>query len=175
MRRNYDTGYYRDLLAKVRERLPEAALGSDIIVGFPGETDSAFESSLEFFAATPLTYFHVFPYSKRRGTPAAEFSNALPAAVIKARARRMRELGVRKKDAFCRAFLGRSLAVLTEGKSTEPNGERRGFTRNYLPVRIVSGNAPVNQEISVTLRDYARGSLIGSAAAALAGAQRAQA
>jgi threonylcarbamoyladenosine tRNA methylthiotransferase MtaB len=175
MRRNYDTAYYRDLLSKVRERLPDAALGSDIIVGFPGETDTAFESSLEFFAATPLTYFHVFPYSKRRGTPAAEFSDALPAAVIKARARRMRELGARKKDVFCRAFLGNTLSVLTEGQSAEPSGERRGFTRNYLPVRIVSGDVPVNQEISVTLYDYAKGLLIGSAATALAVAQRAQA
>ena len=63
MRRNYDGAYYRELLMKVRERLPDAALGSDIIVGFPGETDGAFDRSLEFFAALPLTYFHVFPYS----------------------------------------------------------------------------------------------------------------
>ena len=60
MRRNYDGAYYRELLMKVRERLPDAALGSDIIVGFPGETDGAFDRSLEFFAALPLTYFHVF-------------------------------------------------------------------------------------------------------------------
>jgi threonylcarbamoyladenosine tRNA methylthiotransferase MtaB len=58
-------------LTKVRERLPDAALGSDIIVGFPGETEQTFEKSLEFFAVLPLTYFHVFPYSSRRGTVAA--------------------------------------------------------------------------------------------------------
>ena len=68
MRRNYDTNYYRDLLARVRERLPEAALGSDIIVGFPGESDAQFDGSLEYFESLPLTYFHVFPYSSRRGT-----------------------------------------------------------------------------------------------------------
>src|SRR5262249_51490096 len=71
MRRNYDMAYYRDLLARVRERLPEAALGSDIIVGFPGEDEAAFEKSLAYFASLPLTYFHVFPYSSRRRTAAA--------------------------------------------------------------------------------------------------------
>src|SRR5437773_1412838 len=112
MRRNYDRAYYRDLLQGVRHRLPEAALGSDIIVGFPGETDAQFDSSLEYFASLPLTYFHVFPYSMRRGTVAATLANHIGGSVKKARGRRMRELGAQKKMAFCASFIGRRVSVL---------------------------------------------------------------
>ena len=122
MRRNYDTAYYRDLLARVRERLPEAALGSDIIVGFPGESPAQFESSLEYFDSLPLTYFHVFPYSARRGTAATALLNSVPAAEKKLRAQRMRELGARKKQEFCAGFAGRQVAVLDRGENRQ--GER---------------------------------------------------
>src|SRR5262245_18944191 len=105
MRRNYDSADYRDLLQRVRERLPDAALGSDIIVGFPGESESQFEGSLEFFASLSLTYFHVFPFSTRRGTPAASMSDPVPGHIKKSRARRMRELGGQKKRDFCTSFI----------------------------------------------------------------------
>lgn len=161
MRRNYDTGYYRELLSKVRERLPDAALGSDIIVGFPGESDAAFEASVEFFEHLPLTYFHVFPYSKRRGTVAAALPNAVPADVIKARARRLRALGARKKEQFYRSFIGATVSVLIEEKIEKQTGARRGFSRNYLPVSVTSGRELGNREIDVQLDEYADGLLIG--------------
>src|SRR5687767_62177 len=107
MRRNYDTGYYRELLIKVRERLPDAALGSDIIVGFPGETDVAFDRSMRFFDSLPLTYFHVFPYSSRRRTIAASLPDQLPVHSKKERSRKMRELGAKKKEGFSLRFCGR--------------------------------------------------------------------
>src|SRR4051794_33282500 len=93
MRRNYDTSYYRDLVVMAREMLPDAALGSDIIVGFPGETESDFTHQMEYFDSLPLTYFHVFPYSIRSGTPAAVLPGQVPAVVKKERAKKMRELG----------------------------------------------------------------------------------
>jgi threonylcarbamoyladenosine tRNA methylthiotransferase MtaB len=159
MRRNYDTAYYRELLSRVRERLPDAALGSDIIVGFPGETDARFDSALEYFAALPLTYFHVFPYSERRGTAAAALTGSIPAAVKKRRARRMRELGAQKHREFCSGFLGRTVAVLVEEKTDKVTGACRGFSRNYLPVTLSGGAA--NQEISVRLERMQNGRLIG--------------
>lgn len=161
MRRNYDARYYHDLLFRVRDRLPDAALGSDIIVGFPGETDAVFQRSLEFFAALPLTYFHVFPYSKRRGTPAASLSHALPAPVIKSRARQMRALGARKKEQFCRSFLGRAVSVLVEEKIEKQTGARRGFSRNYLPVSVMSDDDLGNREVDVELVGYRNGMLTG--------------
>jgi threonylcarbamoyladenosine tRNA methylthiotransferase MtaB len=160
MRRNYDTGFYRELVERVRTRLPEAALGSDIIVGFPGETDAQFEKSLEYFSSLPLTYFHVFPYSSRRGTVAASLPDALAPAVKKERARRMRELGTRKKAEFCASFVGRRVAVLIEEKVEKQSGLRRGFTRNYLPVAI--DGAVVNREIDVRLDGYRDGWLNGA-------------
>ena len=161
MRRNYDTGYYRDLMLRVRERLPDAALGSDIIVGFPGETDAQFESSLEFFASVPLTYFHVFPYSSRRGTVAASLPDMVPGAVKKARARRMRELGARKKYGFCSRFVGRSVDVLVEEKTDKASGLHRGFSRNYLPVAVAGESALPNRELEVRIDGFRNGWLTG--------------
>jgi threonylcarbamoyladenosine tRNA methylthiotransferase MtaB len=159
MRRNYDTVYYRELLTKVRARLPDAALGSDIIVGFPGETDALFQSSLEYFASLPLTYFHVFPYSERRGTLAATLPGHVPAAVKKSRARSMRELGAQKNREFCCGFLGRMAKVLVEEKLDKATGFCRGFTANYLPVSIANGAA--NEELSVRLERLENGRLFG--------------
>ena len=162
MRRNYDGAYYRELLMKVRERLPDAALGSDIIVGFPGETDGAFGRSLELFAALPLTYFHVFPYSSRRGTVAASLPDHVGSEVKKTRARRMRELGAMKKRDFCVRFRGQKLSVLIEEKIDRATGLRRGFSRNYLPVLVPAGGTLVNREIEVEVEGFEGGWLRGT-------------
>ena len=162
MRRNYDGAYYRELLMKVRERLPDAALGSDIIVGFPGETDGAFDRSLEFFAALPLTYFHVFPYSSRRGTVAASLPDHVGSEVKKTRARRMRELGAMKKRDFCVRFRGQKLSVLIEEKIDRATGLRRGFSRNYLPVLVPADGTLVNREIEVEVEGFEGGWLRGT-------------
>jgi threonylcarbamoyladenosine tRNA methylthiotransferase MtaB len=163
MRRNYDTAYYRALLDRVREHLPEAALGSDIIVGFPGETDEQFESSLEFFATLPLTYFHVFPYSSRRATIAASLPDSVPASTKKTRARRMRELGGKKKNDFYAGFLGQRVSVLVETKVDKTSGLSRGFSRNYLPIAVAAAGDLANQEIEVRIGDIRNGWLTGEA------------
>jgi threonylcarbamoyladenosine tRNA methylthiotransferase MtaB len=162
MRRNYDRAYYRELLMKVRERLPDAALGSDIIVGFPGETDGAFDRELEFFASLPLTYFHVFPYSSRRGTIADSLPEQVDGHVKKARARRMRELGAMKKRDFCLRFPGRRVSVLVEEKIDRATGRQRGFSRNYLPVVVADCGNLVNQEIEVEIDGFEEGWLQGT-------------
>jgi threonylcarbamoyladenosine tRNA methylthiotransferase MtaB len=161
MRRNYDTAYYRELLAKVRERLPDAALGSDIIVGFPGESDEAFERSMEFFASLPLTYFHVFPFSIRRGTPAASLPDPVPVQVKKVRAKRMRDLGARKKRNFSSSFLGRRVAVIVEKKVDKATGLHRGMSRNYLPVMVSGAGDWINRETDVVLERLENGWLMG--------------
>ena len=161
MRRNYDRSYYRELLARVRDRLPRAALGSDIIVGFPGESDEQFDSSMAYFESLPLTYFHVFPYSPRRGTAAAALPDSLPVHVRKLRGRRMRELGARKKQAFLSSFLGQRVSVLVEDKIGRVNGMRRGFTPNYLPVSVKVGAELANREVAVSLTGICKGWLTG--------------
>lgn len=164
MRRNYDTAYYRDLVVRLREMLPDAALGTDIIVGFPGETEAEFERALTFFDSLPLTYFHVFPYSVRSGTPAAALPDQVPQEVKKARGRRMRELGAQKRRDFYRGFIGRRVAVLVEQAVEGRSGARKGHSRNYLPVLIHTGDASVNREVEVLLDgmkgDWLQGSIV---------------
>jgi threonylcarbamoyladenosine tRNA methylthiotransferase MtaB len=161
MRRNYDTAYYRDLVARCRDRLPDAALGTDIIVGFPGETETDFERSYEYFASLPLTYFHVFPYSVRRGTAAAVDSGQVAPRVRKGRSERMRTLGREKKMEFYRSFIGRRVSVLIE--SAKPGGFHRGYSRNYLPVEFACGGATFHREVEVKIEGLRDGVLHGAA------------
>jgi threonylcarbamoyladenosine tRNA methylthiotransferase MtaB len=162
MRRNYDSAYYRDLVIRVREKLPDSALGSDIIVGFPDESDDDFERAREFFSSLPLTYFHVFPFSVRRGTAAARMPNPVADHVKKDRCRRMRELGAAKKQQFCERFRGRTMPVLIEAKKDRLTGGHKGFSRNYLPVTVVGGGHLINREVAVQLETFEGGSLIGT-------------
>jgi threonylcarbamoyladenosine tRNA methylthiotransferase MtaB len=142
--------------------LPDAALGSDIIVGFPGETDEAFDCSLEFFAGLPLTYFHVFPYSSRRGTMAVSLPDHVGGQVKKTRARKMRELGAMKKKDFCLRFRGRRASILVEEKIDRATGLRGGFSRNYLPVLVSGAGNLVNREIEVEIESFEDGRLKGT-------------
>jgi threonylcarbamoyladenosine tRNA methylthiotransferase MtaB len=169
MRRNYDTAYYREVILKAREKLPDAALGTDIIVGFPGETDDDFQRSVEVFDALPLTYFHVFPYSARTGTVAAGLSDQVTPAVKKERARRMRELGMKKKREFYRRFVGRRVSVLLEQAVDKTTGAHKGYSRNYLPVLVHASEDHVNCEVNVRLEKYEGGWLRGRVVEALRG------
>lgn len=164
MRRNYDTAAYRDIVVKARERLPDASLGSDIIVGFPGETEEEFHRSLEFFDSLPLTYFHVFPYSSRRGTPAASRPDPVPPAAKKERAKKMRALGTRKKSGFYQKFVGEELAVLLEEAVEKEGGVHRGYSRNYLPVVVPAERDQINREVKVAVESLENGRLKGRVA-----------
>jgi len=162
MRRNYDTAYYHDLMAKARERLPDAALGSDIIVGFPGESEDDFCRSMEFLDSLPLTYFHVFPYSVRTGTVAAGLPAQVPSPIKKERARKMRELGAKKKREFYSRFIGRRARVLLEQVVDTATGAYKGYSRNYLPVRVRARESQVNHEVEVVVEGLENGWLKGS-------------
>jgi threonylcarbamoyladenosine tRNA methylthiotransferase MtaB len=160
MRRNYDTAYYREIVTAARELLPDAALGSDIIVGFPGESDDDFMREVEFFASLPLTYFHVFPYSIRSATPAAALPAQVPAGVKKERAKKMRALGAAKRREFAARFIGRRLSVLVEGAGK--NGALTGYSKNYLSV-AAAGAPAINREVEVEIRGFDSGGLFGAA------------
>ena len=161
MRRNYDTAYFARVMARARRKLPRAALGTDVIVGFPGETEQAFGASLDFLAGLPLTYFHVFPYSARRGTPAASMPDQVSPAEKKARSLRARELGARKKREFYRGQVGRRVSVLVEKPLAGEPGRLQGYSRNYLPVLLSGGPDLVHREVPVRLHGWSRGRLLG--------------
>ncbi len=164
MRRNYDTAYYQELMARAREALPDAALGSDIIVGFPGETEDDFQRSMEFFDSLPLTYFHVFPYSVRTGTAAATLPGQVPREIKKERARRVRELGTKKKREFYSGFIGRRVSVLVEQAVDGASGAYKGYSRNYLPVLVHAEKSQINCEVEVSIEGLESGWLRGRVA-----------
>ncbi|HVY54693.1 MAG TPA: tRNA (N(6)-L-threonylcarbamoyladenosine(37)-C(2))-methylthiotransferase MtaB [Thermodesulfobacteriota bacterium] len=144
MRRRYGPERFLAITDLIRERIPDAAIGSDIMVGFPGETEDEFANTYRVAEESALTYFHVFPYSKRRNTPAAAMEGQVPPEIIKKRSALLRELGSRKKTEFYGRFVGRTLPVLVEtgGKGTTPN---------YIPVRLAGGDYTQGDEIDVTI------------------------
>lgn len=151
MRRRYDTALARDVLGRLREALPEAALGTDFIVGFPGEGEEEFARSFAFLEESPFTYFHVFPYSVRNGTTAAKYSDKVPQPVIAERAKRVRKLGAQKKAQFARNFVGHSLPVLFEQTRDKGANYLKGYSRNYLRVFTLGDDTFMNREVSVRI------------------------
>jgi threonylcarbamoyladenosine tRNA methylthiotransferase MtaB len=136
----------------IRELLPDAAIGTDLIAGFPGEDDAAFARTLAFVEASPVTYGHVFPYSVRSGTTAAKLDGQQPGATIAARARLLRAACERKRAAFARGFDGAAADVLVETTRDPQTGELRGYTRNYLRARLQGPDAWMGRVVPVRLR-----------------------
>lgn len=134
MNRHYSTDYFRSLVDKIVTRLPAAAIGIDVIAGFPGESAQAFENCERLIEALPVSHLHVFPYSRRPGTAAAAMPGHLPGPVVRERAARLRALGERKQAQFARRFVGRTLQVVVEGAGQD--GLHRGLSENYLEVRF---------------------------------------
>lgn len=165
MRRRYDTGLARERLAMVRELLPDAAIGSDVIAGFPGEDEAAFERTLALVEESPLTYLHVFPYSVRSGTTAAKLDGQNPSDVITMRSRRLRAAGERKRIAFARGFDGVEAEVLLERIRERASGALRGYTRNYIRVHADGPDNWCGRRLRMRLRVDARGRVTSEAAA----------
>jgi threonylcarbamoyladenosine tRNA methylthiotransferase MtaB len=133
MRRPYTFAYYADLVDSIRTRIPSASIGSDVIVGFPGETDEDFERLCAYLERSPLTYLHVFPYSDRPGTAASAMSGKVHGAVIRERAARVRASGRRLTVKFRESQCGTILRALTLEDGS------LAVTGNYLKVRIPPG------------------------------------
>lgn len=139
MRRRYTPAQYEDSVRHALARLPLLGLGADVITGFPGEDDAAFEATRQLVARLPFSNLHVFPYSERPGTPAAELPGTVPVAVRRARARELLALGQAQREAFAQRFVGRAVDVLVE--RVDADGVGRGWTGEYLEARI-PGLAP---------------------------------
>ena len=113
MHRKYRPRHYADRVEKARRLMPDAAIGADVMTGFPGETDALFEESRQFIEAMPFTYLHVFTYSERPGTPAAAMPDAVPMSVRKERNQVLRELAAAKNAAFRASLVGREWSAVT--------------------------------------------------------------
>jgi threonylcarbamoyladenosine tRNA methylthiotransferase MtaB len=136
MHRKYRPRHYADRILKARSWMPDAAIGADVMVGFPGETDADFEESCRFIDGLPFTYLHVFTYSERPGTPAANDAAVVPLPVRKERNRILRELAAAKNLEFRRRMVGRTLPAVT---LHEPGA---ALTSNYLKVQLQQPEVP---------------------------------
>ncbi|MDN3694695.1 tRNA (N(6)-L-threonylcarbamoyladenosine(37)-C(2))-methylthiotransferase MtaB [Chryseobacterium tructae] len=143
MKRRYLTKLYNDRVNKIREVMPDAAIGVDVIVGFPGETEDLFMETYNFLNELPITYLHVFTYSERENTEAAAMEGIVPVAERKKRNKMLRILSEKKKMAFYQTQLGKTLPVLWEHENKD--GKMFGFTENYVRVQKDFDPASVNQ------------------------------
>lgn len=151
MRRRYATAHYADLVDRIRTRFPEAGIGVDVIVGFPGETDAEFQETYRFLADLSVSYLHVFTYSERPHTPAAAFPGQVSAEVRSTRNSMLRMVSERKRNAWCRSMIGCTTTVLTE--SVVDEGWRYGFTDTFLRVGIPNDAVRENTLVSVKITE----------------------
>lgn len=134
MRRRYQRELYVDRVTQIKKEMPDACIGVDVIVGFPGETDELFLETYQFLNELPISYLHVFTYSERDNTLAAEMDGVVPLKVRKKRSKMLRGLSVKKRRAFYESQLGKPKIVLFEGENKE--GYIHGFTENYVKVKL---------------------------------------
>ena len=146
MRRRYMTDLYFDRVARINKTMPNACIGVDVIVGFPGETQELFLETYDFLNQLQISYLHVFTYSERENTPAATMEGVVSKKTRAKRSKMLRGLSAKKRRAFYESQLGNSLIVLFEGENKQ--GYIHGFTQNYVKVKH-----PWNPELVNTLRE----------------------
>jgi threonylcarbamoyladenosine tRNA methylthiotransferase MtaB len=152
MNRHYGADFFRSLSVHILRRVPDAAIGCDVITGFPGETEQEFENTRRLLEELPVTHLHVFPFSRRPGTPAADMPGQVPGRIAKDRATLLREMGERKLEKFSRSFIGRTLEVVVEGKGRA--GERKGLTGNYLSVFFAGTDDLEGKLVPIIIEDW---------------------
>jgi len=136
MHRPYTRSLFRNQIRKINELLPDAAIGVDTLIGFPGETQKAFENTYSLIDELPVTYLHVFPFSARKDTPASSYQQPVDSKTIKVRCKIMRDLGHIKKRDFYKKFTGKTVEILIEDKRDKSTGLLKGITSNYIPVHV---------------------------------------
>jgi threonylcarbamoyladenosine tRNA methylthiotransferase MtaB len=162
MGRPYSAEVFGALVQKIRRLMPDAAIGVDVLAGFPGESEAAFENTFQLIQALPVSYLHVFPFSARPGTAACDLPDHMPAEKIKQRCARLRQLGSRKRLDFHRSFIGRNVPVLTETRRDPKTGLLKGVSSNYLPVLFVGGDELMNRMVAVRILKADAGRLLGT-------------
>jgi threonylcarbamoyladenosine tRNA methylthiotransferase MtaB len=147
MRRRYNSELYRRRIEYIKSKDPDACIGADVIVGFPGESEKHFETTYNFISDLPISYLHVFAYSERPNTDAVNLPGKVPIEERHKRSEMLRNLGLRKKMAFYRQMVGKEFDVLWE--SEVKDGKMFGFTRNYVKVGVPYNPSLVNKIVPV--------------------------
>jgi len=161
MNRRYWARHYAERMLAIHEQIPNAALGADVMVGFPGETDQDHAASLSFIELIPFTYLHIFPFSARPGTPAAIAVGQVNGRVARERSQEIRSVIDVKRQAFLVAQVGQCLPALTLDEIED--GARVALTTNYLKVALPDAEMPPNNLVDVTVGRAVSGQLFGYA------------
>ncbi len=159
MCRNYTAYKFREVVLKIKEMIPDAGIGIDVIAGFPGEKEEEFENTYRLIESLPLSYLHVFPFSLRRGTPAERLPDKVHGSIIKERVSKLIHLGKLKRKTFYNGFIGKTLSVLVE--KDERRGFYKGFSDNYIPVIVEGEGIPSGEIINVKIHKLNNLNLIG--------------
>jgi len=159
MHRRYRPWHYEDRIHKIRAAMPRAAIGADVMVGFPGETETEFEENRRFIASLPFTYLHVFTYSARPGTPAADMPGQLPVEIKRGRNRVLRELAAEKKQEFMRSLVGQTVSTITLSVVEQDTTET--LTDNYQKLWL-EGRHPPNHILSARIDALDNDALLGT-------------
>ncbi|SDC73849.1 MULTISPECIES: tRNA (N(6)-L-threonylcarbamoyladenosine(37)-C(2))-methylthiotransferase MtaB [unclassified Candidatus Frackibacter] len=162
MNRDYTTEEFAAKITQIREQIPEIAVTTDVMVGFPGETEEDFNTTYGFIKELGFSDLHVFKYSKREGTPAAKFDEQVHSRVKKKRSAKLRELGERMAEEYRDKFIGKGLDVMIEEERDHRTGLLTGLTDNYLKVMVDAGDSYQGELVSVKLVDTEDNYLIGS-------------
>jgi threonylcarbamoyladenosine tRNA methylthiotransferase MtaB len=164
MHRRYRGEDFAELIGRIKKILPEAAIGVDVMAGFPGEDERAFQNTYDLLARLPVTYLHVFPYSKRSGTVAAGMAAQVLKQVKDERVAALRELDGRKRLEFYTAHLGETREVLAESGGRRKSAILKGFTDNYIPVSFEAPAGMVNRLVKVKLDGLEPAGVVGTMA-----------
>jgi len=163
MNRHYSSKEIKGLIERIHAGIPLAAIGLDVIIGFPGEDERAYDNTYSLINNLPVSYLHVFPYSPRKGTAAAGFPDQVDQTVIKERASSLRELGKKKREAFYRSCIGKEFTVITKGPSKQKKGMVEGISDNYLNILFPSPVPAKNRLLNVKVTETAGEEIIGEA------------
>jgi len=151
MKRPYRADLFRNRVKQIIFQVPDAAIGVDTLIGFPGEDQGAFERTYQIIRDLPVAYLHVFPFSRRKGTPAYHYSDQVAPDLVKTRCDLMRALGREKREAFYRRAFGREMNVLVESQRDAVTGLLKGFTPNYIPILLDGEDSLKEELVKVTI------------------------
>jgi threonylcarbamoyladenosine tRNA methylthiotransferase MtaB len=161
MKRDYTTDEYRKLLVKIKSAIPEAMIGADVIVGFPGETDRQFENTYQFILSSPLSYLHIFSYSDRKGTISSQLPDKVSPEIIHKRSEILHDLGRKKWENYLEGFIGKTLEVLIEQKRDRKTNKLTGLSDNYIRVLLDGADSLKNRIIAVSILKREENFLVG--------------
>lgn len=162
MNRRYWTTQYAERIAAIRERIPDCGIGADVMVGFPGETERDHAESLRFIESLPFTYLHIFPYSARPGTPAAESPEQVDGRRIHERAREMKSLIAARRSRFLHTQIGQKLSAVVLHKTRD--GARSALSTNYLQISLPGTSAIPNTLVDIEIGRVHGAELVGRVA-----------